>query len=113
MADPFRLLIVDDAPEHARMVAEFIRSGETWADAEVDVASSYSEALAAFDEFVYEFGSRGPNEWDIHSHTWETQPDLVLAAIDRMRQTDDAAAPDDRNRRTGLHACRVERGTDR
>ncbi len=59
--------------------------------------ADHSPEVGAFvsklDEFVGEFGSRGPNEWDIHSHTWETQPDLVLAAIDRMRQTDDSAAP--------------------
>jgi pyruvate,water dikinase len=49
--------------------------------------------VAKLDDFLMEFGSRGPNEWDIHSHTWETQPDLVLAAIDRMRRADDSAAP--------------------
>jgi pyruvate,water dikinase len=45
------------------------------------------------DAFLHEFGSRGPNEWDIHSHTWETEPTLVLAAIDRMRHADDSSAP--------------------
>jgi pyruvate,water dikinase len=48
---------------------------------------------AALDEFVKEYGSRGPNEWDIRSHTWETNPDLVLAAVERMRHADDSAAP--------------------
>jgi pyruvate,water dikinase len=43
-----------------------------------------------FDEFLAEFGSRGPNEWDIGSDPWEFRPELALAAIDRMR-----AAPDD------------------
>ena len=45
------------------------------------------------DHFLVEFGSRGPNEWDLRSHTWETRPDLALAAIDRMRHSDDDAAP--------------------
>jgi two-component system cell cycle sensor histidine kinase/response regulator CckA len=54
MAPPLRLLVVDDAPEHARMVAEFIRSGETWADAEIHVAASYREAIAAFDAHAYD-----------------------------------------------------------
>jgi pyruvate,water dikinase len=62
-----------------------------------------SPAAVAFatelDEFLAEFGSRGPNEWDVHSHTWETQPDLALAAIDRMRRADDSAAP------SGHHAA--------
>ena len=49
--------------------------------------------LASLDEFLAEFGSRGPNEWDIHAHTWETNPDLVLAAVDRMRLADDDRSP--------------------
>src|SRR5258708_26695077 len=48
MAEPLRLLVVDDAREHAQMVAEFIRSGEAWADADIIVADSYDQALAAF-----------------------------------------------------------------
>lgn len=54
---------------------------------------------AALDEFLVEYGSRGPNEWDIHSHTWETKPELVLAAVERMRGADDSAAP------SGHHAA--------
>jgi phosphohistidine swiveling domain-containing protein len=46
-----------------------------------------------FDDFLYEFGSRGPNEWETRSPTWETTPNLALAAIDRMRQAGDAANP--------------------
>ena len=64
-----------------------------------------SPGVAAFvkelDAFLAEFGSRGPNEWDIHSHTWETNPDLVLAAVDRMRFADDTVAP-------GLHQAAAE-----
>ena len=59
-------------------------------------ADSSQEAaafVAALDEFLAEFGSRGPNEWDIHSHTWETKPDLVLAAVDRMRLATDDRSP--------------------
>ncbi len=47
----------------------------------------------AFSAFVHEFGSRGPNEWEIRSPTWETRPELALSAIDRMRLAPDAAAP--------------------
>jgi len=53
--------------------------------------------LAFFDDFLAEFGSRGPNEWDILSDTWETNPDLALAAIDRMRLAPDSASPKDSN----------------
>jgi rifampicin phosphotransferase len=45
------------------------------------------------DEFVYEFGSRGPNEWEMRSPTWETKPNLALAAVDRMRLSPESAAP--------------------
>ena len=49
--------------------------------------------LQAFGEFTYEFGSRGPNEWETSAPSWETDPDLPLAAIDRMRLADDDQAP--------------------
>jgi len=53
--------------------------------------------VAALDEFLAEFGSRGPNEWDIHAPTWEIRPDLVLALVDRMRLADDDASPKGHN----------------
>jgi rifampicin phosphotransferase len=46
-----------------------------------------------FDAFVREFGYRGPSEWDIGVHTWETKPELPLALIGRLRQLDDSASP--------------------
>jgi rifampicin phosphotransferase len=47
----------------------------------------------AFDEFLVNHGSRGPNEWEPRSPTWETHPELALAAIDRMRLSPEANAP--------------------
>lgn len=44
--------------------------------------------LAAFERFIAEFGSRGPNEWETACHTWGTRPELALALIDRMRAAD-------------------------
>jgi pyruvate,water dikinase len=46
-----------------------------------------------FAAFLYEFGSRGPNEWESRSASWETRPALALAAIDRMRVSPDSANP--------------------
>ncbi len=46
-----------------------------------------------FEQFQHDFGSRGPNEWDLRARTWETHPDMALAAIDRMRAADDSASP--------------------
>jgi pyruvate,water dikinase len=51
------------------------------------------EFAAGFAAFLYEFGSRGPNEWEVRSPTWETRPALALAAIDRMRLAPDSANP--------------------
>ena len=44
--------------------------------------------LEEFDRFIADFGSRGPNEWDLGSDPWELRPELALAAIDRMRSAD-------------------------
>lgn len=41
--------------------------------------------LSGFANFLYEYGSRGPNEWESRSPSWETRPELALSAIDRMR----------------------------
>ena len=61
------------------------------------VAGPHADAFrAAFARFVREQGSRGPNEWDLRSDTWETEPALALALIERMRLTDDSAAPEAR-----------------
>jgi pyruvate,water dikinase len=53
----------------------------------------------AFEEFLVEFGSRGPNEWETRSPTWETNPNLALAAIEQMRRADDSADPTRRQAR--------------
>ena len=49
--------------------------------------------VEAFDRFLFSYGCRGPNEWESRSPTWETEPDLALAAIDRMRLSDESQAP--------------------
>lgn len=52
-----------------------------------------AEFVARFDEFLFRYGCRGPNEWETRSPTWETEPDLALAAIDRMRLADPSQSP--------------------
>ena len=49
--------------------------------------------LAATDAFMYEHGSRGPNEWDIYQASYETKPTMLLQAIEVARQADDDADP--------------------
>ncbi|MDA0352950.1 MAG: PEP-utilizing enzyme [Chloroflexi bacterium] len=55
--------------------------------------------LDQFDQFIEQFGARGPNEWESRNHTWETRPELALAAIDRMRLAPETASPERGNRR--------------
>ncbi len=59
-------------------------------------SSSEPDAVAfaaAVDVFMYRNGSRGPNEWDLYSSSYETKPSLLLSAIGRLRGNDDAADP--------------------
>ena len=51
------------------------------------------EFREAFETFLYNHGSRGPNEWDIGAHTYETNPGLALSMLNAMRQQDDSADP--------------------
>lgn len=58
--------------------------------------SDQVEAVAfvvAADAFMREYGSRGPNEWDLYSESYETRPALLYSAIDRLRKNDDSADP--------------------
>ncbi len=57
------------------------------------------EYRSRFAAFIDEFGSRGPNEWDIRSDTWETKPELVTVLVDAMRGADDSESPMLRNER--------------
>jgi pyruvate,water dikinase len=75
----------DDAPE--RPVAAFLD----------DVAA-----------FTAEFGSRGPNEWDTAFDTWETDPELALTLIDRMRHTDVSHAPNTQHDRLARESATLE-----
>jgi len=65
MPDPIRVLVVDDDLSHAEMVVQFLRLSEAWADADVETAPTYDQALlrlttATYDVafFDYWLGSR-------------------------------------------------------
>ncbi len=53
-----------------------------------------TEFKDAFEGFLYNHGSRGPNEWDIGAHTYETKPELALSMLNSMRHQDDEADPE-------------------
>lgn len=57
------------------------------------------EFLKQFERFIYEFGSRGPNEWEMRCPTWETDPELALLAIDRMRVVEASGDPSESQKR--------------
>jgi rifampicin phosphotransferase len=62
--------------------------------------SGNADAIAFLDEgrmFLLNFGSRGPNEWEISAETWETKPEIALAALDRIRLQPDSESPFIRN----------------
>ncbi len=63
--------------------------------------------LAAFAEFTRQFGARGPKEWEPRSDTWETKPELALAAIDRMRLADGSMDPEGRNQHMASERERI------
>jgi rifampicin phosphotransferase len=52
-----------------------------------------AEFAASFNAFLAEYGYRGPNEWDIHSLSWEADPVQALALVDTIRHTPDADSP--------------------
>ncbi len=51
----------------------------------------------AFEQFLVEYGSRGPNEWEISAPSWETNPALPLSLLDRIRKQSDNESPTIRN----------------
>ena len=67
-------------------------------EAEAEAGSADATAfLTSGAAFLDEFGSRGPNEWEISAETWGTDPHIALAALDRIRFQADSEAPRLRN----------------
>lgn len=48
---------------------------------------------SGFEQFLADFGTRGPNEWDIGSDPWNFRPEMATAAIDAMRPAAESHAP--------------------
>jgi phosphohistidine swiveling domain-containing protein len=48
---------------------------------------------ASFDSFLQTYGFRGPNEWDIHSLSWECDPLQPLKLVNGIRKASDADSP--------------------
>ena len=67
-----------------------------------------SSFVAEFEAFLAEHGCRGPNEWDTAFDTWETDPDMALGLVDRMRLTDPKASPSARAVELALRRAETE-----
>jgi pyruvate,water dikinase len=64
---------------------------EMWALSRL--AGGSPELVRRGNEFLAEFGWRGPNEWDVRSPTWETHPEQLWAVVDALRSLPDDADP--------------------
>jgi phosphohistidine swiveling domain-containing protein len=65
-----------------------------------DPATPDERAFAeSFDGFLRDYGSRGPNEWDIHALSWEADPRAPLILVDSIRQASDEDSPTARHER--------------
>ena len=77
----------------------------------VKLAASSNDAcrefLGAFEQFLRDHGSRGQNEYDPRSPSWEIKPRIALAAIDLMRKSDESQAPVLRNAESMAERDRV------
>lgn len=60
------------------------------------LGSEGEELLARIDELRADWGFRGPGEWELRRDTWQTDPTIVLALIDRMRRPGGDADPRER-----------------
>ena len=65
---------------------------------EASDSSDAHQFLASWSQFIQDFGSRGPNEWEMSSATWETKPEMALAVLERARFQHDSEAPAIRNK---------------
>ena len=82
------------ARKSAELTAEF-EAGVAGLDERLRAATTEDATafVADFDQFLFLYGSRGPNEWDVAAKSWEVRPRTALAAIDRMRVSAESQAP--------------------
>ncbi len=74
-------------------------SAAMWKLAHSPSSRDSNEWKAEFTRFIADFGSRGPNEWDLGSDPWEYRPQLAMAAIDRMAGADASHDPSSQSTR--------------
>ena len=97
-AAPAVAAVFNAGPHH---LADRLRAAAT---EHPDAAAWWSD----FEGFLDRFGSRGPNEWDTAFDTWETDPNLALVLIDRLRGADDSHDPTSQGQRLAAEAAAAE-----
>ncbi|MEC7844160.1 MAG: PEP-utilizing enzyme [Actinomycetota bacterium] len=56
-------------------------------------SSARAQFIENFNDFVFNYGSRGPNEWELSAQTWETDQTIPLKTIDQVRKQSDDKNP--------------------
>ena len=56
-------------------------------------SSSSTQFIENFNDFIFNYGSRGPNEWELSAQTWETDQTIPLKTIDQVRKQSDDKNP--------------------
>lgn len=67
-----------------------------WRQVQLDDHPDATRFRAAVDEFLDRWGFRGPNEWELRSDTWGTNPEILMTAIEAMSRAGDDESPDAR-----------------
>ena len=80
-----------------RLMAEF-DAGATGLLERIQAAAGDGDADAksfatALDRYLTDWAFRGPNEWELRCPTWGTNPEIALAALDRVRLASDDVSP--------------------
>ena len=73
-------------------------AGQVWRALQDRRTGDVARFGAAFDGALAKFGCRGPNEWDLHTKSWEVDPTQPLALVASVRHSPDLEAPANRMR---------------
>ena len=83
--------IVRNAPE--LMAAFDAGLGDLLDRVSVSTSDGAVTFIEAWTAMLAEHGHRGPNEWDMRSHSWDTKPSLALSMLERLRFQVDERSP--------------------
>jgi pyruvate,water dikinase len=79
---------------HVRADAELTALFDGGVDAVAErMHSGHGPFWSELEGFFETYGFRGPSEWDLGTPSWESQPQLVFALLERLRQMDDSQSP--------------------